>query len=88
MSEETGDSTVGDGQLDGTAPDDDMTDQTTSGDVSEDTGSGSKYYAACDSGPHPPWMGPNRDTYGEAQNDADRHNASCPDQGAIVITPA
>ena len=88
MSEETDDSTVGNGQLNDGAADDDMTDQTPSGDVSEDTGFGSKYYAACDSGPHLPWTGPNRDTYAEAQNDADRHNTTCSDQGAIVITPA
>jgi hypothetical protein len=42
-------------------------------------------FAACDSGNHPPFLGPTRNSRAEAQNDADLHNATCDVQGALVV---
>jgi hypothetical protein len=42
-------------------------------------------YAACDSGNHPPFLGPTRSSRSEAQSDADLHNTTCNTQGATVV---
>ncbi|QLQ14841.1 MAG: hypothetical protein HZY73_02845 [Micropruina sp.] len=59
---------------------------------SEPTGGGSGgggaaqgFFAACDVGPHRPWIGPTRGTREAAVEDAAVHNSSCAAQGAVVV---
>src|SRR4051812_32691195 len=53
------------------------------GDADSTGGGSGAFFAACDVGSHPPFIGPTRSTRQAAQDDADTHNLSCDAAGAV-----
>jgi hypothetical protein len=76
------------GSDDGTSGGDDRLDEDQAdGEDQDDTveQGASLYFAACQTGSHRPWEGPQRQSRDAAQSDADAHNQTCDAKGAVVI---
>jgi hypothetical protein len=63
-------------------------DDSTGDDTGQDSGGAEagSFFASCDAGSHPAFIGPTRSTRKAAQDDADQHNLTCDVAGVVVVS--